>query len=101
MERRFHCTVCGKCCYGKLPLTLGDAVANAGRFPLAMLWTTIRQSAKSFAITARLGTTVKLGKRKQVALQVTPVSYMPPSLPCPALAPDGRCSIHADRKSVV
>ncbi|HEB79241.1 MAG TPA: YkgJ family cysteine cluster protein [Rhodospirillales bacterium] len=99
MERRFHCTACGKCCYGKLPLTLNDAVANAERFPLAMMWTTIRQGAKSFAINARLGTCVKLGKRKQVAVQITPVSYLPPSLPCPALAPDGLCSIHADKPS--
>ncbi len=99
MERRFHCTACGKCCYGQLPLTLNDAVANADRFPLAMLWTTVRQGAKSFAITARLGTTVKLGKRKEIAVQITPVSYIPPSLSCPALAPDGLCSIHADKPS--
>ncbi len=97
MERRFECTVCGKCCYGQLPLTVADAIANADRFPLAILWTTIRQGAKSFAITARLGTTVKLGKRKQFAVQITPISYMPPSLACPALAPDDRCSIHADK----
>lgn len=99
MERRFHCTACGKCCTGILPLTLNDAVANAGRFPLAMMWTTIRQDAKSFAITARFGTTVQLGKRKQVAVKITPVSYMPPSLSCPALAPDNLCSIHADKPS--
>ncbi|OHC74112.1 MAG: hypothetical protein A3G18_04545 [Rhodospirillales bacterium RIFCSPLOWO2_12_FULL_58_28] len=99
MERRFHCTACGKCCYGQLPLTLNDAIANAERFPLAMMWTTIRQGAKSFAVNARLGTTVKPGKRKQFAVQITPVSYVPPSLPCPALASDGRCSIHADKPS--
>jgi Fe-S-cluster containining protein len=99
MERRFHCTACGKCCYGQLPLTLNDAIANVERFPLAMMWTTVRQGAKSFAITARLGTTVNLGKRKQFAVQITPVSYMPPSLACPALAPDGLCSIHADKPS--
>ncbi len=99
MERRFHCTACGKCCYGILPLTLDDAIANADRFPLAMMWTTVRQGAKSFAIAARLGTTVKLGKRKQVAVKITPVSYMPPTLPCPALAPDNLCSIHEDKPS--
>lgn len=99
MERRFHCTACGKCCYGKLPLTLDDAVANAGRFPLAMMWTTIRQGSKSFAIAARLGTTVTLGKRKRIALRISPISYLPPSLSCPALAADGRCSIHADKPS--
>lgn len=99
MERRFQCTSCGKCCYGQLPLTLNDAVANADRFPLAMLWTTIRQGAKSFAITARLGTKVKLGKGKRFAVQITPISYLPPSLSCPALASDDRCSIHADKPS--
>jgi len=99
MEQRFHCTACGKCCYGMLPLTLDDAIANSGRFPLAMLWTTVRQGAKSFALTVRLGTTVKLGKRKQIAVQITPISYIPPSLSCPALTPEGQCSIHADKPS--
>ncbi len=97
MERRFHCTACGKCCYGILPLSLNDAVANAGRFPLAMMWTTVRQGAKSYALAARLGTTVQLGKRKQVAVKITPISYMPPALPCPALAQDNLCSIHEDK----
>lgn len=97
MERRFHCTGCGKCCYGQLPLTLNDAVRNAARFPLAMMWTTVRQGAKSYATTARLGTTVELGKRKQVAVQITPISYIPPKLACPALADDGLCSIHAEK----
>ncbi len=99
MERRFHCTACGKCCNGILPLTLNDAFAHAGRFPLAMLWTTVRQGAKSFALTSRLGTTIQLGKRKRIAVQITPISYLPPSLSCPELAPDGLCSIHADKPS--
>lgn len=99
MARHFHCTACGKCCYGQLPLSLKDAAAGAGRFPLAMMWTTVRPGAKSFAITKRLGTTVNLGKRKQVAVQITPVSYIPPSLACPALAADGRCAIHSEKPS--
>lgn len=94
MDRRFHCTACGKCCYGKVPLTLKDAVANAGRFPLAMVWTTVRQGAKSFALTERLGTSVKLGKGKKTAVQVTPMAYIPPSLPCPELTGEGLCAIH-------
>lgn len=97
MERRFLCTVCGKCCYGKLPLTLGDALLHAGRFPLAMQWTVVRQGAKSYALTARLGTTVRLGKRKPIAVQVAPISYLPATLTCPALAADGRCAIHAEK----
>lgn len=99
MERRFECTACGKCCYGQLPLTLCDALANAHRFPLAMVWTIIRKGTKSYALTARLGTEVHVGKGKQVAVRITPASYMPPALPCPALASDDRCSIHADKPS--
>jgi Fe-S-cluster containining protein len=97
MERRFACTACGKCCCGRLPLTLDDALAHAGRFPLAMLWTVVRPGAKSFALTARLGTTAKLAKRKPVAVQITPISYLPPTMACPALAADGLCSIHAEK----
>ena len=97
MERRFHCTACGKCCFGWLPLSLDDAIANAGRFPLAMIWTTLGQGAKSFALTAELGTTVELRNRKRIALQIAPTAYIPPAFPCPALAPDGLCGIHADR----
>ena len=99
MEQRFYCTACGKCCFGTLPLSLNDALANAGRFPLAMMWTTVRQGSKSYAMTARLGTTVKIGKHKSIAVQITPVSYIPPALACPALAGDGRCSIHDDKPS--
>lgn len=97
MERRFLCTACGKCCYGKLPLTLKDALLHAGRFPLAMQWTVVRQGARSYALTARLGTTVTLGKRKPIAAQVTPIAYLPAALTCPALAADGLCSIHAEK----
>lgn len=96
-ERRFLCTACGKCCTGQLPLTLRDALTNAHRFPLAMLWTTVRHGAKSFDVNARLGTVVELGKKKQIAIQVTPISYLPPTAACPALADDGTCSIHTDK----
>jgi Fe-S-cluster containining protein len=99
MERRFHCTACGKCCFGLLPLTLQDAIAHAGRFPLAMIWTTVRQGAKSYDLSARLGATFKVGKRKTVAVQVVPTAYIPPSLPCPELMPDGLCAIHAEKPS--
>lgn len=97
MERRFHCTACGKCCYGWLPLTLDDALANAGRFPLAMILSTVRQGTKAFEITARQGTSIAMGKRKRLAVRAAPTAYIPPSLPCPALASDGRCAIHADK----
>ena len=99
MDRHFQCTACGKCCNGWLPLSLDDALANAGRFPLAMVLTTIRQGSRSFDLTATLGTTVPLGKRKRVAVLVTPMSYMPPAFACPALNGDGKCNIHADKPS--
>ncbi|MDH5187363.1 MAG: YkgJ family cysteine cluster protein [Rhodospirillaceae bacterium] len=97
MDRHFKCTACGKCCFGKLPLSINDAIANVGRFPLAIMWSTVRAGAKSFALNARLGTTIQLGKRKQIAVQITPISYMPPSLSCPALLGDGMCAIHDNK----
>ena len=97
MERHFHCTACGKCCFGWLPLTLADAVANAGRFPLAMVWTAVRQGARSFAHVARLGTTVTLRTKKKIAAQIAPTAYIPPALPCPELTAEGLCAIHAGK----
>lgn len=100
MERRFSCTACGKCCFGWLALTLEDALAQAGRFPLAVIWTPVRQGSKSFSISARLGLTVRLRKRRQIAVRIAPTAYIPPSLPCPALAPDGLlCTIHGEKPS--
>lgn len=99
MERRFHCTACGKCCYGWVPLTLKDALAHAGRFPLAVVWTPVRQASKAFDITAKMGLTVKTRDRKKLAVRIVPTAYMPPSMPCPALTPDNLCGIHADKPS--
>lgn len=99
MEQRFSCTACGKCCYGWLPLTLKDAVANAGRFPLAMVWTPVRPTAKSFDLASRLGTTLRLRNRKTVAVLIVPTGYLPPTYPCPALQADNLCGIHADKPS--
>ena len=96
-DRRFLCTACGKCCKGWLPLSLDDALSGAGRFPLAMVLTTLRQGSKGFDLAAALGTTVPFGKRKQVAVLVTPTSYIPPSFDCPSLADDGQCVIHDDK----
>jgi Fe-S-cluster containining protein len=97
MERRFLCTVCGRCCSGWLPLTLEEALAHAGRFPLAMVWTPVRPGAKAYELTCRIGTILALDKRRQVALRLVPTAYVPPALSCPALDADGRCSIHADK----
>lgn len=93
-ERHFACTACGKCCHGLLPLTLADAAAHAGRFPLGMMWTPVRQNQRSFELTARIGAKVRLRDKRTVAVRITAIAYVPPGLPCPALAEDGRCSIH-------
>jgi len=93
MERRFECTACGKCCHGILPLTINDALANAGRFPLFVLWTPVRQGGRSFEVTARLGVTLKLKGRKRAAVRVTAAAYLPPAMPCPELTADGLCAI--------
>jgi Fe-S-cluster containining protein len=97
MERRFHCTACGRCCSGALPLTLADAYAHAGRFPLAMVWTPLRRQSKAYDLVTRIGATVTLGGRKQIAVLIAPTAYIPKTFPCPALSAEGRCSIHADK----
>ncbi len=97
MERHFQCTACGKCCSGSLPLTLTDAYAHAGRFPLAMVWTPLRQQSKAFDLVGRLGVTLKLGGRKQVAVLIAPTGYLPNTFSCPALKPDGLCAIHVEK----
>jgi Fe-S-cluster containining protein len=99
MELRFNCTACGKCCFGWLPLTIVDAIAHADRFPLALVWTPVRQGSKFFPLTSRLGATVQLQKNKQIAVRVSPTAYIPPTLPCPELTADGLCGIHADKPS--
>ncbi|HEY9080851.1 YkgJ family cysteine cluster protein [Magnetovibrio sp.] len=94
MERHFECTACGKCCQGWLPLSLDDALRHADRFPLFLLWTPVRQGGKSFDLTARLGFTIKLKNRKQAAVRLTAMSYVPSNTPCPALREDGLCAVH-------
>ncbi len=97
MDRRFQCTKCGKCCLGWLPLTLNDALLHTARFPLALVWTPVPQGVRAFAMTARLGLSLSLNKRRQIAALVTPTAYIPPSFPCPELTDDGLCSIQANK----
>lgn len=99
MERHFACTACGKCCTGWVPLTVKDALAHAGLFPLAVVWTPVRQASKAFAITAKLGLTVKTRDKKTLAVRIAPTAYIPPSMPCPALTTDNLCGIHAEKPS--
>lgn len=97
MEIRFNCTSCGKCCYGNVPLTLSDALAHAGRFPLALVWTPVPHGAKAYSLATRLGLTLKLGKRTRMAVIIGPSAYIPASFPCPELTEDGLCGIHANK----
>jgi len=97
MERHFGCTACGKCCTGWLPLSIADALAHAARFPLFLLWTPVRPGGKSYDLTARLGFVLKLKNRKQAAVRLTPFSYVPSGMACPALGDDGLCTVHADK----
>lgn len=99
MGHHFLCTACGKCCYGQIPLTIVDAYNHAERFPLAMVWTPIRQGSKDFAMVSKLGTSVKLPTRKELAVLIVPTAYMPPSFACPELTEDNLCGIHAHKPS--
>lgn len=95
----FRCTACGKCCFGTLPLTLSDALENAIRFPLALLWIPVAQGAAAFRLGSQLGTAIQVGKRRRLALVITPVAYLPPAFPCPELGADNLCGIHANKPS--
>lgn len=97
MDRHFDCTACGRCCYGWLPLTVTDALAHAGRFPLAVVWTPVKQGSKAFDMTARLGLALRLHDRRRLAVRIAPTAYLPPSFPCPALTPENLCAIHAEK----
>lgn len=97
MERHFGCTACGKCCYGWLPLTLNDALAHAGRFPLALVWSVVPQGTKSFPLAARLGVTLAPNKRTKIAVLIVPTAWIPPSFPCPVLNDEGLCGIHDNK----
>ncbi|MBF0129355.1 MAG: YkgJ family cysteine cluster protein [Alphaproteobacteria bacterium] len=99
MDRHFDCTACGKCCHGWLPLTLGDALTHAGRFPLAVVWTPVKRTSRDHGIATRLGFVPKLRDRGRLAVRIVPTVYVPPSFPCPALRPDALCALHADKPS--
>ncbi|MFT6583516.1 MAG: Fe-S-cluster containining protein [Alphaproteobacteria bacterium] len=94
MERRFSCTACGKCCHGQVPLTIADALAHADKFPLAIVWSTVRKGGRSFQTTGELGVTIQVKKKMQAAVRVAPTAYIPPGFPCPELMEGGLCGIH-------
>lgn len=94
MERHFACTACGKCCQGRLPLTIGDALTHVDLFPLFIMWSPVRPGGKSYDAIRRIGLEIEPKKRKKAAVRVTPISYIPPHMPCPALLDDGLCAVH-------
>lgn len=97
--RHFQCTACGQCCYGSLPLTCKDALAQVSRFPLGFVWTAVRPGSKDYAMVATLGTTIKLAHRQELAALIVPTAYLPKLFPCPALRDDHLCGIHLDKPS--
>jgi Fe-S-cluster containining protein len=99
MAKHFSCTGCGKCCYGQLPLTLVDAFANLGRFPICFLWTVVAPDSKDFAMAQKIGATIALPHRKELAVLIVPTSFIPATFACPALGADHLCSIHSHKPS--
>lgn len=95
--RHFRCTACGQCCYGLLPLTWKDAVANVALFPLCFVWSAVRHNSQDYARVAKLGFTLPLANRKELAVLIMPTAYLPKSFPCPALQDDNLCSIHRNK----
>lgn len=99
MTKHFQCTACGKCCNGLLPLTCKDALAHASRFPLGFVWTPVQQNSNDFSMTSKLGITIKLADRKELAVLIVPTSFIPSYFSCPALGEDNLCGIQRNKPS--
>ena len=97
MTHRFLCTACGKCCYGQIPLTVQDAWVHAKRFPLAMVWSPVREGSKDFKSVARFGTVVSMPKAKNLAVLIVPTAYLPPTFACPELTAENLCAIQLQK----
>lgn len=96
-EHRFSCTACGLCCYGSLPLTFDEALAKAGRFPLAISVTPVKVGSRGQRSIGSMAAKVRLANRKEISVIVSPISFIPPSLPCPELSTDNLCSIQENK----
>lgn len=97
--KRFLCTACGKCCYGRLPLTYKDAMAFSGLFPLCLVWTPVQRGSKDFRLARELGVLVPLPDRRELVSLIMPTAYIPGNFPCPALEDGKMCGIHRDKPS--
>lgn len=96
-ERRFACTACGLCCHGLVPLTVREAVDMADRFPLAMMITPVKPGTRGQSVLEKIGASVVLPPKKRMQLLISPMSFVPSSMPCPQLTPDNLCGIHSTK----
>lgn len=96
-EHRFLCTACGQCCYGLLPLTVDEAMERSGMLPLAISMTPIEKSAQRSKYVEAISVRFTLGGKKTIRLNVSLVSFVPATMPCPALTSDNLCSIHEEK----
>lgn len=69
----------------------------ADRFPLAMTITPVKPGTRGQTVVEQIGASVVFPPKKRFSLLVTPVSFIPPSMPCPELRPDNLCGIHAHK----
>src|SRR5689334_10895219 len=90
-SKHFHCTSCGKCCYGSLPLTLKDAMTYSGLFPLCLVWTPVQKGSKDFKMAKMLGASLPLANGNEIATLIVPTAFLPASFPCPALVDQKLC----------
>lgn len=97
MSLRFKCTACGKCCYGQLPLTFKDALANAERFPIGFVWTPLLKESKDYSHVSKIGVAVTTPRGNELAVLVVPTSFIPKEFECPALGTDNLCSINSHK----
>jgi Fe-S-cluster containining protein len=96
--KHFFCTSCGKCCFGALPLTVKDAVAYAGLFPLCFLWTPVHKGSIDFKMAKSLGASLVVDGQ-DIATFIVPTAYLPSTFPCPALIDQKLCGIHREKPS--
>jgi len=112
----FHCTACGKCCNSPPLMSMDELFRHAGRFVGALSLRRVRPPragtrhvvdghivevtaddvAAFAALARRQGHPLPDGNTLMIATQA--IDY-PSHGRCPALADDGRCTIHAARPS--
>ncbi len=98
-SHRFQCTLCGKCCYGQVPLTYKDAIAHAGLFPLGIIWTPVQRGSKDFKRVRELGVSIPLPAPKELVSLIVPTAFIPSTFKCPALVDGKMCGIQKEKPS--